>query len=97
MKLSTLHKSSNQLTYNGKFSKKSINILSAVSNEKSLFEFISSKNKMIFKSCFDKKGTKKFLSEKDLVMAEITLFDQLLDQDCKIKKKSHSKKKFKKD
>lgn len=96
MELSKLYKSSNQLTYNGKLSKKFINSISIVSNDKSLQGFISSKNKLIFKSCFDKKGTKQFLSEKEKAMAEITLFDELLDEDNKIKKKHHSKKKSKK-
>ena len=57
-------------------------------NEKILFDFISNKNKIKLKSCFDKKGTKKFLSEKEKAMAEITLFDEILEAK-KVHKKSH--------
>ena len=97
MELSSPYKSSNLLTYNVKLSNKMINSVSVVTSEKPLMDFISSKSKLVFKSCFDKKGTKKFLSEKEKAMAEITLFDELLDEDTiKIKKKSHSKRKSKK-
>ena len=48
-------------------------------NEKSLFDFISNK-KIELKSYFDKKGTKKFLSDKEKAMEEIVLFDEIIDE-----------------
>ena len=57
-------------------------------NEKSLFDFISNK-KIKLKSYFDKKGTKKFLSEKEKAMEEIVLFDEIIDDENKNRNKSH--------
>ena len=56
-------------------------------NEKSLFDFISNK-KIKLKSYFDKKGTKKFLSDKEKAMEEIILFDEIIDKK-KNRDKSH--------
>ena len=70
-------------------------------NEKSLFDFISNK-KIKLKSYFDKKGTKKFLSDKEKAMEEIVLFDEIIDENKNNRNKSHhhhhhSKTKTKKD
>jgi len=59
-----------------------------------LLNFISSKNKITFKSDFDRKGAKKFLSEKSKAMEEIVLIDYIEEETNKdnIKKnKSHHK------
>ena len=48
-------------------------------NKKSLFDFISNK-KIELKSYFDKKGTKKFLSDKEKAMEEIVLLDEIIDE-----------------
>ena len=66
-----------------------------LNNEKFLFDFISDKNKIKLFSCFDKKGAKKFLSEKDKAMKKITLFDEILDENASTKK-IHKDKKLKK-
>ena len=66
-----------------------------LNNEKFLFDFISDKNKIKLYSCFDKKGAKKFLSEKDKAMKKITLFDEILDENASTKK-IHKDKKLKK-
>ena len=57
-----------------------------LNNEKFLYNFISDKNKIKLYSCFDKKGAKKFLSEKDKAMKKITLFDDILDENVSPKK-----------
>ena len=63
-------------------------------NTKYLFDFISTKNKIKFHSYFDKKGTKKFLSEKEKAMEKIIIFDEIDDE--KINKKKTHKDKVKK-
>ena len=47
--------------------------------EKSVFDFLSNK-KIKLESYFDKKGTKKFLSDKEKAMEEIVLFDEIIDE-----------------
>ena len=64
-------------------------------NKNILFNFISSKNKITLKSCFDQKGSKKFLSEKEKAMAYLELPDDIIEQ--KMKKKRKSKKGIKKE
>jgi len=63
------------------------------SNIEKLLLFISSKNKIAFKSHFDKKGTKKFLSEKEKAMEKIILIDEIKDENNKNKKHHHEKSK----
>ena len=46
-------------------------------DKKCLYDFISSKNKLILKSCFDHRGTKKFLSEKEKALQEINLSEDI--------------------
>ena len=53
------------------------------------------KKKIKLFSYFDKKGAKKFLSEKDKAMKKITLFDEILDENASTKK-IHKDKKLKK-
>ena len=62
-------------------------------HKKSLVNFISSKNKIVLKSCFDHKGAKKFLSDKSKAMDEIFLEDEIPDENIE---KSKKKKKFNK-
>ena len=57
-------------------------------NEKSLFDFISNK-KIKLKSYFDKKGTQKFLSDKEKAMEEIVLFDEIIDENKNRNKSQH--------
>ena len=64
--------------------------LNKSNDKKSLFDFISSKNRMVLKSCFDHKGTKKFLLEKAKAMQEINL-----SEDIKEEKKSSKKERIK--
>ena len=66
-----------------------------------LFNFLSSKNKITLKSCFDHKGAKKFLSEKDKAMASFELPDDDIEEKTEKKRRSRksilkkkSKKKF---
>jgi len=66
-----------------------------------LFNFLSSKNKITLKSCFDHKGAKKFLSEKDKAMASFELPDDDIEEKREKKRRSRksimkkkSKKKF---
>ena len=59
---------------------------------KNLLDFISMKNKIIFKSCFDHKGAKKFLKAKDKALEEFTLIDEIEIIDNKKKKWMSSKK-----
>ena len=49
-------------------------------DKKSLYDFISSKNKLILKSCFDHRGTKKFLSEKEKALQEIKLSEDITEE-----------------
>ena len=87
-------KSSNNLR--GKLLRTSLNLVNNTStndnlrDKKSLYNFISSKNKLILKSCFDYKGAKKFLSEKEKAMAEFVLSDEILDIDEENKAKNNS-------
>ena len=90
-------KSSNNLTI--KYSGKSFNLDESKNfrDKKSLVDFISSKNKIILKSCFDHKGAKKFLSDKSKAMDEIVLEDEILDENIeKSKKKKKCKTRVKK-
>ena len=84
-------KSSNNLRIN--YSGKSFNLDESENckDKKSLVDFISSKNKIILKSCFDHKGAKKFLSDKQKAMDKIILEDEILDENIV---KSKKKKKF---
>ena len=59
-------------------------------DKKSLYDFISSKNRIILKSCFDHKGTKQFLLDKEKAMQEINL-----SEDIKEEKKSSKKDRIK--
>jgi hypothetical protein len=87
-------KSSNNLRF--KCSRKSFNLDASenLRDKKSLVDFISSKNKIILKSCFDHKGAKQFLSDKRKAMDKIVLEDEILDENLEKtkKKKSISKK-----
>ena len=60
---------------------------------KSIFDFISDKNKIILKSCFDKEGAKKFLYDKEKALAELVIPDEIIEENPvdKKKKKSHRK------
>ena len=49
-------------------------------DKKCLYDFISSKNKLILKSCFDHRGTKKFLSEKEKALQEINLSEDITEE-----------------
>jgi hypothetical protein len=64
---------------------------------KSIFDFISSKNKIIFKSCFDKEGAKKFLYDKKKALAELVIPDEIKEENPVDKKKKKSRKNFMKD
>jgi len=66
---------------------------------KSLLNFITTKNRIIFKSYFDCKGSKKFLAEKSKALEECVLIDEIQDEDdhnLHKKKKRHSKSSHKK-
>ena len=78
-----------------KYSGKSFNLDESenLGDKKSLLNFISKKNKIILKSCFDHKGAKKFLSDKSKAMDEIFLEDEIPDENIE---KSKKKKKFNK-
>jgi hypothetical protein len=56
-------------------------------DKKSLVNFISSKNKIVLKSCFDHKGAKRFLSDMQKAMDEIVLEDEIPDENIKKNKK----------
>ena len=63
-------------------------------DKKSLYDFISSKNRIILKSCFDHKGTKQFLLDKEKAMQEINLSEDIKEEKKLNKKyriKSHIK------
>ena len=72
------------------------------SNEKSvksLLDFITTKKKIIFKSYFDYKGSKKFLAEKAKALEECVLIDEIKDENAHNyhkKNKRHSESKHKK-
>ena len=90
------YKSSNELpepnnNYRENYCRTSYNNADAVNNTKYLFDFISKKNKIKLNSCFDKKGTKKFLLEKEKAMEKIILFDEIIDKKQNTKK-SHKDK-----
>jgi hypothetical protein len=72
-----------------KYSGKSFNLNESenLRDKKSLFDFISSKNKIVLKSCFDHKGAKKFLSDKKKAMDKIVLEDDILDENIEKNKK----------
>jgi hypothetical protein len=72
-----------------KYSGKSFNLNESenLRDKKSLFDFISSKNKIVLKSCFDHKGAKKFLSDKKKAMDKIILEDDILDEHIEKNKK----------
>ena len=90
------YKSSKELpepnnNYRENYCRTSYNNADAVNNAKYLFDFISKKNKIKLNSCFDKKGTKKFLLEKEKAMEKIILFDEIIDKKQNTKK-SHKDK-----
>ena len=60
---------------------------------KSILDFISGKNKIILKSCFDRKGAKKFLYDKEKAMAEFVLVDETIDENLEDKRKRNSHRK----
>ena len=74
--------------------------------DKKLLDFISDKNKIIFKSDFDHKGAKRFLAEKEKAMEELTLIDETREENhihnkkklnlnkCKSSHKIHSNLEF---
>ena len=72
------------------------------SNEKSvksLLNFISTKNKIIFKSYFDSKGSKKFLAEKAKALEEFVLIDEIQEENEHTfhkKNKNHSESRHRK-
>ena len=84
-----------------KFSGKTFNLDESENqkDKKSLVNFISSKNKIVLKSCFDHKGAKQFLSEKQKAMDKIVLEDEIPDENIKKnrKKRKLSKKSKTKD
>ena len=95
MKNFKLCKSSNNLRVEGSISNALYmhNRINLSHNEnmdekKILFNFISSKNKITLKSCFDQKGSKKFLSEKEKAMAFLELPDDIIEEKTKKKRKS---------
>ena len=61
-----------------------------IHNKNILFNFLTSKNKITLKSCFDHKGAKQFLSDKEKAMASFELFDD--DTEEKRKKSRRSRK-----
>ena len=67
----------NNLTHNQNTEEKNI-----------LLDFISSKKKMTLESCFDYKGSKKFLSEKEKAMAFLELPDDIIEEKKTKKRKS---------
>ena len=72
-----------------------------IHNKNIFFNFLISKNKITLKSCFDHKGAKKFLSDKEKAMASFELFDDDIEEKRKKRRrsrksavKSKSKKKY---
>ena len=53
-----------------------------------LINFLSSKKKITLKSCFDHKGAKKILSEKEKAMASLELSDDIIEEKNKKKRRS---------
>ena len=53
-----------------------------------LFNFLSLKKKIKLNSCFDRKGAKKFLLEKEKAMASLELPDDIIDENNKKKRRS---------
>lgn len=102
MKLSRRNRSSNEIIFKDRGFQKmkepsSTNLKTVnLNNKQCLFDFISDKNKIRFNSCFDKKGAKKFLSDKNKAMKKITLFDEILDGNDKEKKNNKDKDKKRK-
>ena len=72
------------------------------SNEKSvksLLNFIATKNKIVFKSYFDSKGSKKFLAEKAKALEKFVLIDEIQEENeynFHKKNKNHSESRHKK-
>ena len=95
------NKSSNYLVFKVKNLTQNLSISSQLNkssnlnksnDKKSLYDFISSKNRMVLKSCFDHKGSKKFLLEKAKAMQEINLSEDIKEEKKTSKKdriKSH--------
>ena len=102
MKPMKRNKSSNELVIKNKDLQKnqeptSINLKTDNLNHKQfLFDFISDKNKIIFKSCFDKKGAKQFLSDKNKAMEKMEFSDEILYENDKKKNNNKDKSKKKK-
>ena len=65
-----------------------------IDDKNTLFNFLTSKQKITLKSCFDHKGAKKFLSEKEKAMASFELSDDIIEE--KRKKKRRSRKSVRK-
>ena len=59
-----------------------------IHNKNILFNFLTSKKKITLKSCFDHKGAKKFLSEKEKAMASFELFDDDIEEKRKKRRRS---------
>ena len=64
------------------------NNLSQKENRTILFNFLSSKKKITLNSCFDHKGAKKFLLEKEKAMASLELPDDIIEDTKKKKRRS---------
>ena len=60
---------------------------------KSIFDFISGKNKIILKSCFDEKGAKKFLYDKEKAMAKFVIPDEIKEENLIDKRNKKSPRK----
>ena len=60
---------------------------------KSIFDFISGKNKIILKSCFDKEGAKKFLYDKEKALAELVIPDEIKEENLIDKRNKKSPRK----
>ena len=95
MEVNPLCKSSKNLTVEDNFSNTQFtyirNNLSQNENrdDKSiLFNFLSSKKRMTLNSCFDHKGAKKFLLEKEKAMASLELPDDIIEDKKKKKRRS---------
>lgn len=64
-------------------------------SSKSIKYFLTKKNKIILKSFFDHKGTKKFLAEKMKAMKELDLNDEIIEEEKNENNISSNKKKSK--
>ena len=70
----------NKVVIKEKYCPTTYNLNLEISNkEKSIFDFLLNK-KIKLESYFDKKGTKKFLSDKEKAMEKIVLFDEIIDE-----------------